>query len=61
MRLFTAFLLDEKVRAELSRVAAGLAKLCGGVRWVPSAQVHITVKFLGEVLNVELNAIVVVL
>lgn len=49
MRLFAAFLLEEKVRSALSRVASGLARSCDGVRWVPAEQVHLTVKFLGEV------------
>ncbi len=49
MRLFSAFLLDDSVRAELSRVAVKLARTCGGVRWVPAEQLHVTVKFLGDV------------
>jgi len=49
MRLFAAFLLSESVRSELSRAAAKLARACGGVRWVPAEQLHVTVKFLGDV------------
>lgn len=49
MRLFAAFLLDESVRAELARVSGRLAKACNGVRWIPADQLHVTVKFLGDV------------
>lgn len=49
MRLFAAFLLGDAVQSELSRVGARLARTCVGVRWVPAEQLHVTVKFLGEV------------
>lgn len=47
--MFAAFLLDDAARAELARMGAKLARTCTGVRWVPAEQLHVTVKFLGEV------------
>lgn len=49
MRLFVAILLDEAVREALRRVQESLRKRCADVRWTPPHQVHLTVKFLGEV------------
>ena len=49
MRLFVAWLLDDPVRAALNRLQDKLASSCKGVRWVPSEQLHLTVKFLGDV------------
>lgn len=49
MRLFVAILLDDEVRAALGRVQQHLSPICSGVRWVRQEQLHITVKFLGEV------------
>ena len=49
MRLFVAMLLDENVRSTLTRVQAKLAPSGDGARWIPAEQMHLTVKFLGEV------------
>ncbi len=49
MRLFVALLLSECVRAGLARVQVKLARSCEKVRWIPSEQMHLTVKFLGEI------------
>ncbi len=49
MRLFVAIELDEPVRSALGRVQADLKARCDGVRWIPPHQLHMTVKFLGEV------------
>ncbi len=49
MRLFVAIELDESVRRELGRVQESLKSSCSGVRWVAIANLHLTVKFLGEV------------
>ena len=49
MRLFVALLLDDSVRAALSRMQKKLASSCDGVRWVGVEQLHLTVKFLDDV------------
>ena len=45
MRLFIALALPQEVRDDLERLATGLS----GVRWVPSDNYHLTLRFLGEV------------
>ncbi len=51
MRLFVAFLLHEDVRSCLSDVSRTLVRRSDGVRWVEPEQWHVTVSFLGEVLD----------
>lgn len=57
VRLFVALLLGECVRAGLARVQAKLARSCEKVRWIPSEQLHLTVKFLGEVAESDVTAV----
>ena len=57
VRLFVALLLSERVRAGLARVQAKLARTCEKVRWIPSEQLHLTVKFLGEVPESDVAAV----
>ena len=49
MRLFVAIELSDAVRSALRAAQAALRPQCDGVRWVPPEQLHLTVKFLGEV------------
>lgn len=49
MRLFVAILLSDEVRAALARVQKDIGRSCDGVRWVRQEQLHVTVKFLGDV------------
>ncbi len=49
MRLFTAIELPEEVRGHLGRVAEVCAQQVHGVRWTPAANLHLTLKFIGEV------------
>ena len=49
MRLFVAILLNDDVRAALARLQQNLERRCDGVRWVREDQLHVTVKFLGDV------------
>lgn len=49
MRLFVAIGLDDRVRKTLRRLQDELRPRCADVRWTPPEQLHITVKFLGEV------------
>lgn len=57
MRLFVAITLDEAVRSALGKVQADLEGRCDGVRWIPSHQVHLTAKFLGEVPDGDVAAV----
>jgi RNA 2',3'-cyclic 3'-phosphodiesterase len=43
-RLFTALIPPAAVRTELAGIAAPLA----GVRWTPAANLHLTLRFIGE-------------
>lgn len=45
MRLFVALSLPEPVREALSALANGLP----GARWVPPENMHLTLRFIGEV------------
>jgi 2'-5' RNA ligase len=49
MRLFVAIEFDEPVRRRLVDVQDRLRRAADGVRWIPGEQLHVTVKFLGEV------------
>ena len=55
MRLFVAIELDDPIRFALSSAQAELGRECDGVRWVPAHQLHLTVKFLGEVRDAEVS------
>ena len=57
MRLFVAIEFDERVKSVLDNVQTGLGKLCDGVRWIPPHQLHVTVKFLGEVPDPAVNEV----
>ncbi len=58
MRLFVAIELSEAVRTALQDVQRSLAGGCDGVRWTPHGQLHLTVKFLGEVPDSQLPRVV---
>ncbi|HLF59056.1 MAG TPA: RNA 2',3'-cyclic phosphodiesterase [Alphaproteobacteria bacterium] len=45
MRLFVAIELPESVRVRLAMLAGGIP----GARWVPAENMHLTVRFIGEV------------
>ena len=49
MRLFVAVELDDAVRAEIGRFIADLRRGGGPVKWVEPQNLHLTLKFLGEV------------
>jgi 2'-5' RNA ligase len=48
MRLFVALRLPGEVRRPLAETAAGLARRLPPARWVPAANLHLTLSFLGE-------------
>lgn len=49
MRLFLALDLSEGAREELARFRSALEPHCSGWRWVRTPGIHLTVRFLGEV------------
>lgn len=49
MRTFIAIELDESIKAELQRAQGFFEDLHGKVQWTKPAQMHLTIKFLGEV------------
>ena len=49
MRLFTAIELPEPVREVLMEAARPLKGACPGASWVRTENLHVTLKFLGEV------------
>ncbi|HMK56084.1 MAG TPA: RNA 2',3'-cyclic phosphodiesterase [Dissulfurispiraceae bacterium] len=49
MRSFIAIDIPELLRAALRDVISRMASDSGGIRWVQPANVHLTLKFLGEV------------
>ena len=57
MRLFVAIELDEGVRTRLREVQEGLRRSCDGVRWIPPVQLHLTVRFLGDVPDSDVSAV----
>lgn len=48
MRLFTAIELDDAVREHVAEVVDALGAIGGGVRWTRPENLHITLKFIGE-------------
>ena len=57
MRLFIAIEFSDEVRSTLSELQAALMPECEGVRWIPAEQLHLTVKFLGEVPDRDVNKV----
>ncbi len=53
-RLFTAVDVPEIVRSQLSLVRANLA----GAKWVETEDMHITIRFFGDISNLEADEIV---
>lgn len=49
MRTFVAVPISGEVRDEVKRVVAALMPRTRGIRWVPPGNLHLTLKFLGDV------------
>ncbi len=49
MRTFIAIELDEACRRRLVKAVELLRPTAGGVRWVSAESMHLTLKFIGEV------------
>ncbi|NLF24878.1 MAG: RNA 2',3'-cyclic phosphodiesterase [Deltaproteobacteria bacterium] len=56
MRLFVAVNLCDQVKAELLRLQEILLRRCPEIRPIAAAQMHLTLKFLGEVEDANLPA-----
>lgn len=57
VRAFIAFALPEDVRSHLRRVQAALKKEDWPVKWVQPDNIHLTLKFLGDVPEAEIPSI----
>lgn len=53
IRAFVALLLDETTRRELAGLQREIAGSLTGLRWVPPANLHLTIRFLGAVPEAE--------
>src|SRR5262249_37001440 len=57
MRVFIAVDLPGEVREQLGQIQRELEPLSGKARWVAPASIHITLKFLGEIPDKQIEAI----
>ncbi len=57
VRLFIAIELDERVKAALKSVQTALGQFSREVRWTRPEQMHLTMKFLGEVAGDQAAAV----
>ena len=49
MRTFIALDLDETIKQQLAALQARLQPRCPPLKWVDARQIHVTLKFLGEI------------
>ena len=57
MRTFIAIDLDEKIRQQLTALESRLKPRCPPMKWVDPRQIHITIKFLGEITDQQITPI----
>ncbi|MFH1593338.1 MAG: RNA 2',3'-cyclic phosphodiesterase [Candidatus Omnitrophota bacterium] len=57
MRLFIAFDISQEMTGELSRLQRELSKTDADIKWVDPQNVHLTIKFLGEVESKKIDRI----
>jgi RNA 2',3'-cyclic 3'-phosphodiesterase len=57
MRLFVALDIDESVKSKISRFIEGVRELAPEARWVKPESLHVTLKFIGEKPDHELEII----
>lgn len=55
MRVFIAVELPEEVKKEIARIQSKMTDTANKIKWVNSASMHLTLKFLGEVEKKKLN------
>jgi 2'-5' RNA ligase len=58
MRLFVALEIPEAVRENLAAIRKNFSSIGPGLRWVPSENLHVTLKFIGSLPNDKLEAII---
>ena len=61
MRTFIAIELHESIRSYLSNVQKQLGSTGADVKWVAPQNIHLTLKFLGEIDNLKLENIIKIL
>ena len=49
MRTFVAIDFDDGIKKQIALVQDRLGRECGNLRWVNPKQIHLTLKFLGEI------------
>ena len=57
VRTFVAIRCSEKLAQSCGQAIVGLQEVVDGVRWVEPENIHLTLKFLGEVEDRELHAV----
>ena len=57
MRLFVALDIDDAIRNRIARFLDGVRGFAPDVRWVRSESLHVTLKFIGEQSEPQLDAI----
>jgi len=57
MRTFIALDLTEETKQELTRLQSGLKKSQADVKWVNPQNIHLTLKFLGEISEQQVNQV----
>ena len=55
LRTFIAIPLPEAIQTEVGKVLSDLRKVDAAVRWVPARNLHLTLKFLGDVEEARLE------
>ncbi|MFQ5655012.1 MAG: RNA 2',3'-cyclic phosphodiesterase [Planctomycetota bacterium] len=58
MRAFLAVEIEPRARREVANLIGRLSREVEGVRWVPEANLHVTLRFLGEVEDAEVPVLV---
>lgn len=57
IRSFVALPLAGSIRGGATKLIRKLSELDGGIKWVPTDNLHLTLKFLGDVENTEVHDI----
>lgn len=57
MRLFIAVPIADKVRAAAARIISGLKESAADVKWVEPENLHLTLRFLGDVPEEEISTL----
>lgn len=56
-RTFVAIPIDTALQRELRNLIRSVSEVDDGIKWVPTKNLHMTLKFLGEVDNVDVPAV----